>query len=410
MRNKLLSFSIALLASVCLWLYIVNVVNPEKTTLFSGVPVVFSGEEVLREDLGLIITDGSTQTVSLKLTGKRTILQKLSSENLSVRVDVSRIRKADTYEMSYEIVYPSDITPSDLRVEGRSPSVISFKVEKLASKTIEVRGLLDGELAEGYMAGTMTYNFDEIVIEGPEAIISKVSYALVELTRSNVDKTVMAKVPYKLMGEDKSIVDSTEVTADVTEIEVTLPVLKTKDVPLQVKFVSGGGATENDVIYEITPQIIQVAGDAATVDTMNQITLETVDLSQLMENSTTHTVPIVLPDGIRSISGEEMATVKLTLKGLDTKTIRITKDSIGAQNVPEGYVYDVVTTMLQVVIRAPSSEIGKISANNVRAIADLSGQTKEGTYTANVTISIDGFEKAGVIGEYSCVVTLQKES
>ena len=55
-KNKILLLIISFIAASVLWVYVVTVVNPEGTRSISGIPVTFSGEDVLREDQNLIIT------------------------------------------------------------------------------------------------------------------------------------------------------------------------------------------------------------------------------------------------------------------------------------------------------------------------------------------------------------------
>ena len=408
MKSKLLSFSIALLASICLWMYVVSVVNPEGSKSIYGIPVTFAGEEELREDQSLIITEGSDTTVTLKLNGKRSALNKLESENISVVVDVSRIRKAGDFNMSFNIVYPSGVSESDLSEQDRIPGTVSFSVEPLVTKIIEVKGIFDGNVAEGYMADPMTFDYGEIAIEGPEAQVQSVSYAQVILSRTNLDKTVTTSLPYSLIDEEGNLVVSDEITSDVEEIEVTLPILKYKDIPLTVKFLNGGGATSDDVTCDIDPLVITVAGDPALLDSVNQISLGNIDLGDIVSELQT-TLPITIPDGLKNVSGDEEADVSVKIRGLESKTVRASNIRITGE--PDGYTAISITQMLQVTVRAPSSEIGRISADNLRVVADLTEAelTKEGSYTVPVTIYIDGFEKAGVIGDYTIVVSLESE-
>ena len=58
--------------------------------------------------------------------------------------------------------------------------------------------------------------------------------------------------------------------------------------------------------------------------------------------------------------------------------------------------------------RASTDDIRKISANNVRIIADMSEYTQPGTYQVPVDVTFDGFADAGVIGEYTVAVTLSR--
>ena len=49
-KSKLITMAISLFAAICLWIYVVTVVNPDGSTTISNIPVTFSGADVLRED------------------------------------------------------------------------------------------------------------------------------------------------------------------------------------------------------------------------------------------------------------------------------------------------------------------------------------------------------------------------
>ena len=80
---------VSLVAAILLWLYVVTVVSPETTRTFYNIPVVFVGEDNLREE-GLTISEGADATVTLRLTGTRSIIDnQLDRDNISITVDVS---------------------------------------------------------------------------------------------------------------------------------------------------------------------------------------------------------------------------------------------------------------------------------------------------------------------------------
>ena len=95
-KNKILLLIISFIAASVLWVYVVTVVNPEGTRSISGIPVTFSGEDVLREDQNLIITEGKTMTVTVDFQGRNADLNKLIKQQSEITavVDVTRIRTA----------------------------------------------------------------------------------------------------------------------------------------------------------------------------------------------------------------------------------------------------------------------------------------------------------------------------
>ena len=412
MKSKLLSFAVALLASICLWIYVVSVVNKEVTDTILDIPITFSGEEALQEDLNLVITEGGEATVNLKVTCSRETRLKLSSDNVTLTIDVSRIKKAGEYNMTYTIGYPNGVLNSEVTAKG-TPTSISFKVEQFIEKTIPVKGVLNGNVSEGYLAGTMEYDYDEIQIEGPEDLVNQVSYAQVIVEQQNLSESITVACPFTLIDENGEAVESDNIVATVngesiTNIQVTQPVWKQKEIPLVLEFVDGGGATSDDVSWSVEPRTITVAGDSALLDQINKLVVGKYDLTEIDE-TLTESVPVVVPDELMNVDGIETAQVKVSFTGLSTKTIRITNFEV--INVPEGYVEDVKTQQLQVTIRGPVDEISGITAEDIHAIADLTeSQLSEGSRTVPVTFQIDGVSQTAALGDdYEIVVSLERE-
>ena len=70
MKNKLSTLILSLLIAFGMWIYVITSVSPGSEETFHNIPVVREGETVLQER-GLMITEVSANTVSLKLSGTR---------------------------------------------------------------------------------------------------------------------------------------------------------------------------------------------------------------------------------------------------------------------------------------------------------------------------------------------------
>lgn len=406
--SKLISMIVSLLAALCMWMYVVAVVNPDGDTVISDIPVTFSGQEVLREDYGLIIGGTYTDMVSVHFYGKNSDLKKLEQykDEITAVVDVSKVRSAKEYKLSYQLTLPNAVQSSAFQETDRNPSVITLQVERLLRREVEVRGDFSGvELAEGYLLESTGFDYDTVSVEGPESVVSKVAAAQISLSRTNVDKSITEDVAFTLVDEDGNAVDPSELTTDVQTIEVQLGVIKYKDVPLSVNLIPGGGATEADASVEISPKVLTLAGDATVLDSVNTIVLGSIDLGNT-ENDETLSFEIKIPNDAKNVSGEESATVSIKIKNKKTKVIGAT--NIGFVNTPEGFEAKSITQLVQTTVRAAPEEAERIAANNLRVVADLSEYTQAGTYQVPVTIYIDGYPDAGVIGDdYKIVVVLE---
>jgi hypothetical protein len=207
-----------------------------------------------------------------------------------------------------------------------------------------------------------------------------------------------------LMDADGNEVKDEGITLETPEVQVSMKVLKNKEVPLTVTLVEGGGATEANAVVTIDPATIMLAGDAATLDSINKLVLGTIDLAGFAQ-SFEDTFTIILPDGTETLSGVTKAKVTVELKGLATKKLTVT--NFDCTNVTEGYTAEVITESLLVTVRARQEILDQIKPENLHAVADLTdiGQT-EGVFNPTVKINVDGYPSAGIVGENKIYIKL----
>ena len=405
MKSKLFSLIISVLAAMCLWVYVMTVVNPDVDLTIGNIPVTFSGAEVLREDHGLVITGDYQEFVSVHFYGKNADLKTLDQHKDEIKavIDVSKVRSTKDYTMSYDITLPSAVSASSITKMDKSPASITFTVERQIRKPVEVRGDFSNvKIAEGYMLDSTSFDFDSITIEGPESVVD---HAAITIERSNVDKTITESVPITLLDKDGAQVDPTQLTLSSDTIEVTMKIVKYKVVPIEVQFTEGGGAKLSDLDWDYEPKAITLSGDSTVLDGLNSIQLEPIDLSTLPSNDETVERAILIPNEAKNVSGEETVSVRITIKGKQIKTLRTTNIVfVGVDE--EKFKATSLSQQVQVTIRADAADASRISANSIRIVADMSGYTQEGTYQVPVTVYVDGFDSAGAIGQYSIAATL----
>ena len=104
----------------------------------------------------------------------------------------------------------------------------------------------------------------------------------------------------------------------------------------------------------------------------------------------------MLPNDVSNLSGVNTASVNLTFNGLETAYYVVT--NLEYTGLEEGYAADILDITLGVTIRADADVIRNIEANNIRAVADLTGITT--TSRAPVTVYVDGYPDAGAVGDY----------
>ena len=405
-NNRIFWMVISLLASLAIWVYITSVDSDEYKQTFRGVRVELVGEDVLRDSKGLVVTDLDTNSVTVELVGPRRVIASLDADNIVAQVDVSKLSQAAYTSLQYTLSFPDKTDTGSIQTARKSPETVNFMVSAQTSKTIQVRGSFEGQLAEGYTAEIPVFEPSTITIYGPEAYIKNVSYAWVTFGKENVDSTYSVETGYTLMNENGEECSTTGITCSTDVVKATLPLLTKKEVLLSVDLSEGAGATSKNTKVTIEPESITLAGDSSILDGLNKITIATIDLTDF-GRSFTDTFTIPLNDEIRNLTGVSEATVTVEVVGLETRSFTV--KNIRCINVAEGYAADIISESITVTLRGPAEQLDQVQTENLQAVADLvdyKGST--GAYMPEVKIYVDGFTDVGAIGENNISIEIRK--
>lgn len=409
-KNKLGSILLSVLVAFGLWLYVVTYISTEGETTFHDVPVVFERETAL-EERGLMITSGTDATVDLRLSGARSNLNKLTSANISLKVDLSKVYDPGTMKVEYSISYPGDVPNNAFTVESRNPGSITITVEERERKNVPVVIDYIGAVPENYLPDkdNAELDTDAIAISGPKSVIDQIASARIAVNLEGQTESISQEYNYILCDGEGKPVDAALVTTHVAEVRLDLKIQRFKDVKLTYELVEGGGAKEDNVTITINPgTTIRVSGSDAVLDDLEEISLGTINLATI-EKTMQQDVPVVLPDGVTNLSGVTEVTMHIYFTGLTTKDFTVEQSNIRLINVPTGMDYELVTQRLTVTLRGPTQLISSLDPKHILVTVDCSGK-ELGPIIANaaVTISDPRYNAIGALGTCSVSATLVK--
>ena len=396
--------------AVCLWVYVSYINSSDNTYTFRNVPVEFTGLDTL-EGRELMISDGAEQTITLNVRTSWSTALRLSSEAISVTVDVSSIESAGTYTTGYRINYPTGVSGNSVSITGSTAQNVTYTVARRTERSVEVQGVFRGEVAEGYQREEFSFSPSTILIAGEESAVNQVDHALVTVTRDEpLSETFSGEMPFQLIGLDGTVLDLEELNleTDVNTVQVTLPVVQLKEVELTVDLLPGGGATADNAVVTINPSTITVSGSEADLAGLSSISLGEIELGNIFSQDT-FTFDIQLASGLENVSGETQATVTVEITGLTTRTLEV--DNIQWINAPEGCTVELVSQVRQIQIRGSEEAVNAVIASQISIVADLTDATI-GTQNVPARVSLNGASDVGVAGDenyYRVVVNIARE-
>lgn len=396
---------LSIFLAVMFWLYVRAVDETVMTTWIRNVQVVQTGKNVLTQQ-GLTVADLSDDTVDLKISASASVRDALlrSQKDITVSLDVSRCKEGEN-QLTYTPNWPVSVSKDSVALSDQSPRTITVQVEKLDTQAFAVEFQFQGKVADGYQAGTPAINPETVMISGPVEQVSRISKVAAILENENLDEQFAGDLPLTLLDASGQVLTGLDVTLDTNSAYVVLPVVVTKELPLTVNLIAGGGATENDVTWEIKPKTIRVSGLKENLEQLTEISVGSVDLSKVV-GSKTVSRPIELDPSLENVSGITSATVDLTINGLATRTVDV--DNIALINVPSGYNVVSETKSRSVEIRGKAEDLEKIEASQLNIVVDLTGVQFLGTRNILAKVYLNAANSVGVIGEYYIAVNFSR--
>lgn len=405
-ESKWLYVLLSILIATAFWMSVRAGEDPEMENRVRGIPVTTSGDRVL-ENQGLMIDEVSHDTATLTWRGSWKDIGQLDRDSVSITVDVSRISEPGTYELDYSIInYPPNVATSAISLQGSDPEKITVTVSKIYSDTFDIQPVFKGSVASGYQAGEFIVEPETVLISGSREKVDLIHRVQVVLEQKEMKVSFSGELPLRLLAADGEELDHSGLRFTAEEAYVVLPVVVVKEVPLSVEIVDGGGATQKNVKYEISPESITVSGSEEDMLHLDELSLGTIELAQVMD-TVTKEFPIYLPTELENVSGVTSASVTVSITGLTTRAFEVR--NIELTNVPKGYSATLTTQVRTIVLRGMKKELDKVSADQIQIVADLSDlSTATGSYNVPVKVYLYTDGDVGVIGQNNVVVNLSK--
>lgn len=399
-RNKVLQVIASILVAVAIWVYVDVEKAPERTKTIRDIPVEFSGESTTLADKNLMLLSGYDTTVDLTIKGTKRELVKINKDNVRLVASTSSIDSVGVHTLRWDVVYPDGVQSSALSVDWASKYKVTVTVGELYTKEVPVNCVVTGTVADGYFTGETVLDPTTLVLRGQRDDLLNVAYAKLTVDISDATRSVIQTESVQLYDNDDNPVDNSNIRTNASLIQAKVPVLTTKEVSLAVELSGVPGSAGQSIKTTITPSSVRLIGEADVLENIDEIVLATLyieDLDIWQQNS----YVVTAPDGTWLANSNEVATVEITMEGIEEKTVTV--DTFSCTNVPSG-LYAEVQDTLDVRLWGLSEELAELKADAITATVDLSSVTETGSCRVPVTVTVSGYRDVAVKGSYEVTV------
>lgn len=407
LSNKRFTVPFSLGLAFVLWLVITINQNPIIERGFSDMTINVNLENTFASDKGMsIVGDISTQKFTVVVRGASYAVSSIKSGDINVYASAASVDAPGEYNLdvmasktnqlaNYEIL---SVTPSTMKI---SFDYIDTKDFTIKPKT-EGATAKDGLIAEnGIVSGTEN---DTVTISGPRTVMNKIS-SVVALAKVNktLDVSETFDADIVLYDEQGNQISDEHLTLSTNKVKVTVPISKTKTVPVLVDFTNlPNGFDKNSISYSLNYSSVTVIGKPETVDKTESVTLSPIDLTAVSPTANSFDVSAKLPEGVRLLDNIEYFNVKLNIDNYSQKVITVS--DITCNGLGSGLKIQNIAEIKNVRICGPKSVIKNIGS--AYAEIDLSGKTA-GQHSVEVNISFKENNNVWAIGTYTTTVSIK---
>ena len=417
---------LAVLVACVIWVFVVNVDDPEKTQSFSDVKVEIRNSDCFGVDKTFSVQE-DTDKVRVWIKARESVLNRLQSKDFKVVADMRNVTLGNAVPYTLECTN-SAITKANWECE---PASMKIKIENVVQESFGVEVDTTGDPQEGYDVGaTSIEEGDTINIAGAESlvnIIHKVSMS-VSVNGISSDKTVKGNIVVR----DKNGTDFTQSQMDklvfttssgdlikdgILNARINLwKVQQTVKVKVGTYGTPAPGYRVSEV--KVTPETISISGEEETLNELNgELSLsDMISVDGVSESFASDNINLAdylkenYKDKLKLKSGTaSTVSVRVIMEKMGTKKIDIPLSAITIKGRPTDL--DMVLTPADKitieVAAVDESSLADISQSDIKAVLDLTAYQKAGRHEVPVDITLpDGYE---LTAEVKIVVNLTRK-
>lgn len=400
LHNWTLKLASLVLAAI-LWFLIVTINDPMDTNTYYNIPVKLINTELLDEENKVYEVLDGTDKVNVTVRAPGSILDELRSSDIVAEADMSKLTDINTIVINFTTLRNMEAIDS---IEGNR-DVVKLNVEEKGSKWTKILYNIVGEVADGYIVSNAVLDQNLIEVSGPKSVIDQVNYASVEIDVSGASTTQSANLDIFLYDKDNNRVDQKSVKKNVDYVRMTVDVLATKDVPVEVNYMgepADGYMATGEVLSE--PATVKIAGTQSALLGINKISIPEDQINISGQNSdVTEVVNLkdFLPDNVKlaemGFNGKTTVTVKI--EPIVEKTLEVPVENINIINIPTDMEAKLSEDIkyFTVQVSGLDAQITPLRQNMVQGKIDVAAWMEEqeitelsaGIYTIPVTLDLE---------------------
>jgi YbbR domain-containing protein len=377
------------------WLIITDTEHPARTGVF---PVDIAVEPVnMPEGLTLGAPLGD---VALRIEANEGLWDQLTVSDFRATVNLlgAQVGTQDV-EVKAEILRERidvriiEVIPT-LLVAGAPPGTVRVELKPLVSQVVAVSLDVVGMPPMGYEPSEPSVEPNQIVVSGPEELVSRVSVAVAEVDLSGATADVRQAYPLAPRDESGFIVEGVTLDPSTVDVEITVEQKRFSRLVVVSPSLEGSPAGGYNVTaVEVDPASVTLLGPLELLSVVSFVVTEDIDITGATSDVDRIVYLTGLPPGV-TVSGAGTVSVRVRISPGEGEA------TFGVAPQWKGLASDLrvvsITSLVQVTLQGELPTLRNVSPDQVTVSVDLTG-LGAGTHRLEPQVKApDGLEVADI--------------
>lgn len=355
---------VSLLIAIALWAFVIGTMDPTVKKTYSDVNVSFTGEAALN-DAGLAIAKSSISTISVTISGKKSVVNDMEASDILATIDVRNLALG---ENKCAIKTKAE---NGCKVVSQEYTFAYVTVEKVEEATRDIVVNFAGTKDNGQEATATWQSKDTVKIMGAETLVKRVTRVNAVVDAKKV-KSTEGTFEARLEAVDKNNKPVKNIICSEKTIKVKAVLYKTKKVPLEIEVKGVSSGKISKTIRK--PDSVTIKGPSDKLDKIDSLRAEPINVASV--NKTTEIpIKLSLPKGVYVAESSKPLVVKVDAGETVSKTFEVSTEQI---KVSTNKSYRIEQDTVSITVTGNKEIISKLVKSDFKLSAELSDRDSEG--------------------------------
>jgi len=202
---------ICFILALGIWIYVVNITTQDFEKTFNLIDIDIEGVEELEDYTNMSVVNLEESKVSITVKGLRSDISKLTENDFSAYIDVSKLEQSGKHSLEVSVNLPNTVS-----LVSTYPEKVTISVDENVERKIDVEiDVTEYSMDTIYEMGVPTADVEYITVNGPSDIVDRIKSARVYINLGTVMTSTVIRSEAVLVDKSGNPIDSIYSTSAV---------------------------------------------------------------------------------------------------------------------------------------------------------------------------------------------------